>query len=553
MTLVYNQFEFPDRSHVKVGVHPVYDESDRVVIGKRIVFDVTAIIAPRGEGDPPVTEPSALDHMQAVRDALETPGKSLYFSGLGFPRLLVNDPVNATGNTRDIRSGPKPRVLQWMSLGADQAAEITWQCETVISPCESAFEGVASFVYSLAFNYRRNGFCTRRMTGHLTVAQSTIDGDSTASADDYRELVQIARIPNWHREQDFALSADKSRLDFTITDSEIESPNAYPAGVVSISAPVRSRIPFPNPRAVYVTNNFSVRLELEAFTPRVRAWEIFRDLLAARVAGLIAQELPVVVREITIAENSFTHEYDFGVTFTTSAPFNMIIAGLGYFQPLALSWLDWQVGMTNAQSHRGISHITHTKTDRNDRHVTLCEPDTPEIDHIGIAAQPLPSTFYMLCNTPPPPDRSWLVFNSRIIEAIETETAWQSTYGDVTLEQVGFAPGASDGENPTLSVTEYDYEQSFAQAPPRQVWIWKGYAQRIAYPIPPLGKLTLGGKTARIVGNPRIMRRQIGVMFCLAVYEAAWSIALVLEETPESITKDDIDPTGTTNPEESES
>ena len=546
----YNGYKFSDYSNVSVDMQPVYDEADRVVVALRYTINIRAIIvaSEAGAEQESYTCNDNARLLSEIRKQLNAPGRELIFTGLGFGGLSVNDEDNGNTpadltKTRDIQSGPKPRELKWTPVGAESAAEINWSVETVVSCCEA--EGVSNFTGLMALNYgvshqiNRAGFTTRTVSGYLQIAQSQFDDNgvmrSTDSADDYRDSIQVEVLPNAHREQSYNLSTDKSRLDFSIVDTEIESPNSYPPGVVSIRAPFRTKIEHPRPGEIQTPARFSIDMELDALTPRTRAWEIARALLNIRVGGFADDGREVILTSMEFEEDWFTHRFRFDFGFYVTVSLEEYLQLSRVYTAFPVDWVAWSESMEEAQSNRGSQGLAHERTDENDRLTNLCDQENVEVGRTQDEDTISPGDLSFMCGDPPLPERSWILFDAQLVEAPQLQNTVVSTYGDFH-GRINEIDGIDDTEESNLlALDDREYEQNVAATAPQQRWIWRGRAQRLGHPIPPMGKCKIGGKDAIPVGTPRISHRLLGYLFCWPLYECIWNIGLVVLDDPPEI------------------
>lgn len=539
----YNGYEFSDYHNVEIELQPVYAPDDRTVIYKKLVVTIKDIVAPRIDTTDPDKKNTA--DMEAVKLQLRDPGKTLIISDAGFGLDLE---INGSSGLRDIASGPKPRVLRWMPVGHERAANITWTVEAHLSPCDETFEGIVSLTYGVAFAINEKGYTTRTVQGLIIVAQSQINGESTASADDFRERINVLTLPNAKRSQSFNLSPNKAELSFSITDREIESPNGFPNDVVSISAPIQSRFKWPDRSATKTQSVLTVTLELQAEAARVRALQIFSAILAHRF-GLFEQENQTYfLREMTISEDLFSHRYSFSALVAAVLPLNVQLRLLRYFSPISEDWAAWSNSTSNTKGVRGLSGIAHPRTEDNDELVSLCTEQSGlglTVDNETDIKFPADISTSVLCNPLPSPENSWVEYDAHLIEATAYQRSYNTTYGSADIQQVEFDPLATSESEPFNRIDSSGYEVSFSDAPPEQKWIWKGFAQRIGYPIPPLGKITIGGREATVVGQPLFKTRLVGVSFCQPVYEAVWNVGLILTDTPDVIEDSETDQAAT--------
>ncbi len=533
----YNDWEFSPAASLLITNEFISDDADTITTCHKLMITVKDFVVPSS------TCGIIEDEMEDIKSRLGRKGMALILGNVGYgTSLIVNDP-GETGSTWDIKAGPKPRVVSWEPIGNTASAHITWQCEVNLSPCLSNFEGVSEFNYSIIHSLNDRGYTTATKSGYLRIAQSSIEGvqDPFAqsklsdTADRYRDEItnKFNKPINYKREQSFHLSSDFSRVDFVITDREIESPNAYPEGVVSISAPTRSRFRLPQ-AGESANTTISVNLELAADQPRVRAWEIFDAIVTERTkrfSGSILESR--IVRDLEVSEDYFSHRYSFTMVMTSVAPLFAHMSAIGYFSPIPLNWIDWDNSMATVKANRGFANRHHIADGANPQLFNLCDADGLE-EPAGYAIQEPPDkTIYKLCSEAPNPEESWFDQDAMLIECPEIESTYQTTYGRADVVQKEFDPSNSDYGNGTLiGVENPDYEVHYSDSPPVQRFIWKGRIKRIGYPIAPIGKTMIGDKVAKVVGTPYFTSRLIGYMFCLPVYEAVWNVGLVVVETP---------------------
>lgn len=499
---------------------------------------VRSIITPEHqEGGDPECPTDTNATMQDIRSRLEESAGVFMLTESGFGDVIVNS-SGIEGSVTEIKSGPKPQTLKWHAIAGHAAAEIVWACDLVLPPC-SRDTGLKSLAYSLIFSINQKGFTTKTVRGTIQVAQSVVSGVAV-SADEFRDRIVVQRSANCHREQDYNLSPCRSRLDFSIIDKEIESPNAFPHGVVSISAPLRIRIPYPQGGEVVGRHSVNVRVELEATTERTRAWEIFVAIFNARIAAYVAgNDTPVVVTDLAISEDWFTHEYSFAVEFTVTKNFKNLLIESGLFKAFPVDWVTWSASMASVQRSRGIAQFKYSAAVQDDPLMSLCDSDEDRVETVTLEATEYfrsIGTFAILCNDqPPPPEKSWLKYDSQTIEATSYNRKLIQTYGKDSKAIDEFDPSstASGGEMTTVTDDSTNPPtQSVADGVAGQYWIWKGHAQRIGYPIPKFGKTRVGETDVEVIGEPRVMRRLVGYLFCQPIYEVVWCIGLVATETP---------------------
>ena len=253
-TVIYNGYQFSRFVNISAQVQPIYDEADRTVIANKIIFNVKDLITPDGDSWSMACDGNNIEQqMFAIEEQLSRSGGVLQVSGAGFiagnvagDALVVDN--SGGGTCTDLMSGPKPRGFHWESIGADMAIQISFTVETTISPCIQTGGGnfteseIMSFAYRISNTIGQKGFHTRTITGTLGITQR--GGQQIYdSADMQRRFItdKWPALPSYMRNMSWDTSTDYQKLTFTVVDREIESPSQYPSGVVSISAPTRSR------------------------------------------------------------------------------------------------------------------------------------------------------------------------------------------------------------------------------------------------------------------------------------------------------------------------
>lgn len=554
----YNGFEFPPAyTHFEAQIETIYDASGRHRTGLKHYLWVRSHAMRASFG-----ETNNSEAMGSVKSLLTEPGGPLIIEDEGFGLPLY---VNVTSNPFskwDSDSGPKPRVIRWSPVGHTNVAEIIWDCEFTIPPCDwnTEFPMVESVSYRVGFSINAKGYTTRTASGVITIQQlriNGVDGDAEdgiwQSADDYREFFTLARLPNAERTQTFNLSEDKKRLEFSITDTEIESPSAYPANIIKINAPMRMRVRYPNQEANNNQQHFSVQMELAPTAPRVYAWELFQTLFNIRIQGYRDEDHELIITDIDLSEDWFTNSFAFHVSFTVPGlAFNKLLETGGWFRTVETNtWQEWadSDGIAESMSRRGIAGIRHGNdeiSNDQDPAVTPCSARRSiTVTHTAEIPAPGQVSLASLCNRRPSPEKSYLKFKHIKIEAPQTNTAAFASYGDPGVEEAewSWSQTGAEARRPAYRISPTaDHQVEVAQSPAVQVYYWKGVAERVGYEIPRPVPPDIDGKTATIIGDPQIMHRQLGMLFCHPVYQCAWNMALLVTETPEELGNDD--PTG---------
>lgn len=562
MTIKYNGHTFSDKASITYRMSSIYDDADVAVIYHRVIVTIVDFVIPEVADCASTSTP-----MEDVKAALMRPGMPFHLSLRGFGDAIIINDDSESNTVWDTKAGPKPRGCDIEPIGNNLCSQVTWTCEIHLPPCAAyqPFEGVAAFNYTVSYAISLTGFTTRTVNGYLQIAQNRIDvtvspydaGKLRANADYYRDNIteHFNRMLNAHRTQSYTMNADQSRLSFNIVDKEIESPNAFPKGVVTIKCPTTSRIRWPMSGTTTGSTTISCEMELDAHTPRVRAWEIFDELVRLRLAGFAANNKTVIVRDLTVSEDWYSHNYSFNLHVTTHESLFNQFAYFSYFQGkdvITSNWTTWyedlngsgggNIGEEEKAYHsRGLAGMKTSADDSGDQVWNPCRTEWDAVEDAYDSTVPNDKTLYGLCNTPPAPENSWTDDDMELIEAPNVHTTVQTTYGAANVEMSEFDSADEDAGNGTmLKPNSGDYETCISEAPPVQRWIWRGTVKRVGYPIPAPNVITIGGKPATIAGQPLFTTRLVGYAFCIPIYEASWSIGLVLSEPPE-----DVEPGGT--------
>lgn len=549
MSLVtYNGYTFPDRSNFSVREDFIYDASGRSIVATRFLLRVSTIIVNESSGSSNYNCGLA---MHAARQALSQPGCLLIIKhdGLG-PHWEINN----EGGIRDQQWGPKPRLIDWNPVGHTSAVEVTWECEFAIPICDGGvtpqFRGLSEFAYEIGFSMNARGYTTRRISGTIAIALTRENGGDRYydSIDNYRDKLIFGKPRNFQRETDWSVSADKRSASFTIIDKEIESPNAWPAGVVDIQADHRvnwSRAS--NLTRIY--NSISCSVELSPFEHKSRGWMIFRDLVQQRMAH--TPDTVKFIQHLDVSEEVYGHRVSFQMSYYFLSEMN--IAGVlqsGLFQPVysvlgsADQWLPWDVSMLKITPFQGSGF------DRSRANLSFRALDDKLTDPCSQNAGLLQSETYaptqssyspgVFCNPRPPMNKSYIVYDSTIRYDEENDFVVNV---ELTRNELQYPDELGlDGDPRTWSTATERVVRAIETRAGTQYITWEGYAERVGWTIPKPGKLRIVAPDGRTfvltpVGKGVFAQKKKGDYFCQPVYAAAWKLRYQLTEatpvTPE--------------------
>ncbi|AMV32782.1 hypothetical protein VN12_11705 [Pirellula sp. SH-Sr6A] len=544
--ITYNGFTFPDRSNITIDEQFVYDEADWTVTATRFRLKVQTIIineensqgyefnsAKQPDEQWQIADRFAAPTMQRARQSLSKPGQILEIRHDGFsPHWYINDSLQGI---RDISWGPKPRFIRWVPVGHTHAVEVEWECDFEIPICDGlgespAFRGLASHNYSINFKYDSRGYTTRTISGSLSVAMTRVQGQRTLpdTVDLYRNRIAHTKPDNFTREVDWSISADKRTANYTITDKEIASPNAWPAGVVDIRAMHRVR------REVKslgkIENTLNVSIELSPTEHKSRAWMIFRGLVDKR-QQYILNKRDLFLKELEIDDDIFSNRIGFYISYhflSGAEDGSSMISESGVFQPVSDnldSWRAWDQSIKHLTPLRGIgfdyakSGLGHQV--EGERITDLCNQVTNVPIPYGITPTPYVAPSPALVNEKPLPSKSYLKYQA----AIQYETD-EPAYVSVELRGKDLQYNLVSSDVPSANLPQPAPEGAakrwIEERAGSQMVTVIGHAERVGYQVPHPGKIKIGGVLYRPIGKGAFITRKIGDYFGQPVFEAAW-------------------------------
>lgn len=526
--VTYNGYEFNEYSNLTVNATMQHDEAGLTVLYNRYRLRVeTTIYAEDGSG-------LAGEHFERLRDRLSKQGQSLEVHHQGFG---LNFAVNfATGLARDVSFGPKPMIISWDPVGETNAVEVVWECEVCISSC-NRWSGLMAFNYGISTRVDKAGYTTRTISGYLEIAMSRVGRALPDTADAYRAQVIVPQMNNFERESHWNLSHDKRRADFTLIDSQIRSPNAYPEGVIAIRANHAAN--WSRRQAAMIPQTIRASIELAQGQPRSRAMEIFKAIIQSRIdygsGGTI------------FLDNFYVDEELFGNTFNFSVgyrfymePDESVLTALGgLFDSTGIgekvdlnTWQEWKQSIASLQSHRGQANIAHNVAldkiiDLCDGAIAMSTSNSQEVPYVPVSKIP------KLYNEKPPARKSYLKYESYLETDEEVPTTIQITIAKDDLLQ---ATNEFNPSNPhaTLGATDTSAQvERFVESQSGRIEVvWRGYAERVGYPIPRPDKLTIGNITLTRIGKARFLQKFAGDVLGQPVYAAAWNQRYVVSSRP---------------------
>jgi hypothetical protein len=255
--VVYNGFRFPPCHKSSAEFEPVYDDSGRILKFVRLKLYLECFIfkgvevANASQGDigydsselgyfPPgnvTTETNSLDDTFAhVRQRLMEPGQELRFIAKGIGDVIIQ---SNDSELYDVDNGPKPELLNCRMIGG-KLVYIKWSVTTSFGNCDTTRSPYAQFPFAVQFSVTPQGLSRRTITGKLELSLSRIPDQTQPRAfisryfdfTVYRKQIAEAfpLLRQFHRDYNFTIAQDRKNIDFTVTDTEINSDNAFGEG-----------------------------------------------------------------------------------------------------------------------------------------------------------------------------------------------------------------------------------------------------------------------------------------------------------------------------------
>lgn len=548
-TLRYNDYVFDGATHVNVEVDFVRDDSNRTIIAHRHVITVEAIVS-GSDGILPDLDTT----LENIRRRLGEQGKELVFINKGFGTDLI---VN-TGLVHDIDNGPKPLALSWVPLGDDKAAQIVWQVETTVPVCapgkKSRRNGLVSINYGASYAIDTRGNTTRTLAGHLTIINGAGIKDT---ADRYRSWFSPLPIPGFERSQSWAVSLDKRRLDFTITDMEIPTPNPYPKNVVRIEGSHRLQWRMGKDAGMW-QNQITATIEGDANLSTAQCWQIFLNIVEQR--RRIAKERSgktVFLLGVDIEESLFGRPQSFSLSYQLLGSLKDFVGVSGLWRPLGTRWNEWAVSLGGSTfNNRGAAQLQEVAA--NDAIVNLCGPPIPVVpNNLHLERRPPTPAFATIKNESPASedDTDFIIYRSYLKNEQKTPAAQQSTIQQ-KRKRINLWNAALDP--PPQRVPRFQEGTEF-EAPSRTSFLrqgapdtlpggsgddyiqlsgdtsygvrMEGFARRAGSPVPMPSILKVGSRDVHEIRSS-FGQRIVGECFGVLVYDAWWRLDYLIDGAP---------------------
>jgi hypothetical protein len=375
--LSYNGVVWTSLYTTKVSSHPVQDDAGRTTVAVEHTLEVSGYIA--GGTDSTLTD---------LRKLLSAQGGELRYNDHGFGTLHVN----GNSNVRDARWGPKTEVVDFRPLGGNgQAAQVTWRCVVVIPECDGALyqKGIMALNYDVRYSIDGDGYTSVAIAGYLEIPATRLAADSRVVpdvADRYRERLEGRTVPlGFKREQQqYNLSADRRRLDFSWVDRQQPMPLPRRVTKISMTQTVRSQ---GLAQGKLWTVTFAAAITMAAGVSQAEALGVFLGIVNSR----ITKERAALWTALEVTEDVFGNVARFSVTIrhTATRPLELILADYRMWMPYQhATWAGWRESMyaTRVFTSRGNAGLKYEPGE--DAIIDLCDTAKPMV----AGPQPEPKT-----------------------------------------------------------------------------------------------------------------------------------------------------------------
>ena len=528
-TVEYNGVTIDNIVSSKVSIEPTYNERGTDIKYVTYTIEMEAIVHPEAFVPTANDREYTDDALMLIRRRLMEPRKVLRYVDKGLGTDVVIDPADNAHVLQVADYGPKPLRLTFEPFGGRKAARINWSIKAVLTKeCATPNTiGIIELWATSTIKINKFGYQTLTRKGRFEVlgssANQTLGLQASASVHEViNSLTNTNNMEGYHLEHDIDFSPNDKVCTFTLTYTEIESPNAYPLGVTDISCShtMKSALLSSNvlDGAAYRSwkNTMSCSISLRPNVPQLRAWEIFSAIISYRlnqavtvdvehidgVDQIVRVKVPIVL-SMEIKEEMFNHAMTFSVIWVS---FTQTIADIfnrsGLFKPYVNvneTWNEWVVDIRNG-SQNSVGNYALSGVGATNDIVDKCNPrlsviSTPDTNR-GNSLVQIPAIFDPAC---PPENASWLDYQNKCeIESksnqvthrrYKTETAISRSDDQIPPHQSSISVS---GQFDTTSAEADHFTQDFGND--KHMGVLKGYAVRIGRPTEPPRVTSIGGR-----------------------------------------------------------
>lgn len=581
-TVSYNGVSIDNIVSSSINASPVYNEQGTAVKYVMYTVQVEAIVHPESFVETASGRTATNDALEVIRQRLLEPRKPFNYDNKGFG----DDFIITSGETNsliDVAYGPKPLNLTFEPIANNKAARVNWTVEVKVPKfCTGTSNNHLEFWSTSSVKINKHGYQTLTRKGRVEfVGASTNNNLGLRASEQFGPFIDSLTSPTsmegYHLEHDFNFSPDDRVLDFSLTYTEIESPNVYPLGVVNITAKhsVKSELMSTNIYAGAAFrswgNTMTCTISLRPNVPQLRAWEIFSAITSARLNQNVSIEVqningqdvvtrvkvPIVLA-LSVEENIFEHSISFSmrwVSFTQSINdlFHRTdgIVNSGMFRPVDTNtWNDWVIDIRNGSQNRFGSHPL-TDLGITDQINDNCSPlplplNVPDTTRGGILFQ-VPAIFAPAC---PPESASWLDYQNKCeIESSASKTVHRryKSADSITRSDDQILPHTSSTsvsrQFDTTSSESDHLIQDFGND--KHMGVLRGYAIRIGRPTEPPRVTSIGGQSVLLQRDKsKISNVVVSANNLCSVHITKWTLKYEILGFPSGNIETEIESTG---------
>lgn len=509
-------------------------------------------------------------NFRLMRSALLSPGGRFIYGnkGAGEDLFFSNAQEDNSSRVKDICFGPMPKLLSFEPIAGNKSARIifqvlvrTVQCAQILTSEDSNRNivdlSLTTNIKTNASGYKqihRKGYLEIGMARETTGVAAYLDGDSDNFIDNAAANVysNVKRIEEAYKEvlnnliglnmqgykvsHEIDFAPDHRSCTFSIFYNEIESPNAYPNGVVKISASHSTRSSLLGDEGKMSAGNYSkwlntmsASITLRPNIPPIKAWFIFTEILNERLSYDVSQErdfwgtlrtkIPMVL-EIELEESIFSHEYNFKVVWVSWLDnINELFDKTGMFQPIqSTNWFDWTVDTRVAvNSVDGAYPLVPGKHGGDYFNQTLCNRKPSTDLHYTLNLETTrgypPEFIYSLFGTNcPPEDTSWIDYQQKYYVV---SSVGRTTYQRYDTEQTKASRASIPVSDSPMKNTTFEMADYYVDSEPEEYYtqdfgkdkfkvVVRGYAIRLGHPTTPPLLTELGGRQLELIPDADI-------------------------------------------------
>lgn len=510
-TISYNGFTFGGLRDVKIVGDPVYDESGRAVSFVRYTITIHGFQVDSSDANHKTT-------MVSMRRSLMDSAGVLVCSGQGVGDIQVN---TGDGYYSDCDQGPKPVSLELTQVGGI-TTEYTWTCNFAV-PEHATIGRFSAFNYTIDWSYDDAGIATRMITGYFRIHRTQVVVGRTIafSADAYRDQIRVLTPPGFRRtDRKFTLSQDRMRLDFTISDVQLQA-EAPPAG--ALRAELDYEVENIAPGFARYGATLSGYIETPVGTPTIVAAEAFVKIMLDKIAKLKKLGDSVVPLRIRLGRTLGTRRSFFSFTCAVNGCMKDIITDGGIWEPLTHeNYQEWAQSMSVAWSNRGNSNLFYSPSD--DAIIDLgWTGGLPTIGQGGGVELPPASKASHVFKVDVNESSSWMAYEN----TLEARRSYRTVVHNLAATTGRVTGGGPSGPGVRLTGVVAQPANGAVlqeQGPPEDYILMHGKGMRIKYKpeIPKL--LTIGGKRVEEVKVRTDGPKAVGCVFGVTIYTARWAI-----------------------------